>query len=193
VSACQQLASVVKAFTSVPIFDSLFLSVENDVSEGNNLMASPAAELHAATDTVTVLAVGPIADDHTYLKNILECSDPPSSTDYNWRLKTSRTTKAAKQQLRRGGIPIVLCETDLQPDAWKEMLDHFAELPVAPLLIVTSRQADDRLWVEALNLGAYDVLAKPFDRRELVRTLGMAWENWKNRQQPKAAAAGWIV
>jgi DNA-binding NtrC family response regulator len=152
-------------------------------------MASPAAELHATVATVTVLAVGPMLEDQIYLKNILASCDPALSTDCNWRLKTSRTMKAAKQQLRLGSIPIVLCENELRPDAWKEMLDHCAQMPEAPLLIVTSRQADDRLWVEALNLGAYDVLAKPFDRRELVRTLGMAWQNWKSRRKPKAAAA----
>lgn len=189
VSACRQLASVVKAKTSVLFFDGLLCQSKSMFQKEIVFMASPAAELHATVDTVTVLAVGPMLEDHICLKNILACSDPVLSRDCNWRLKTSRTMKAAKQQLRRGRIPIVLCENELQPDAWKEMLDHCAQLAEAPLLIVTSRQADDRLWVEALNLGAYDVLAKPFDRRELVRTLGMAWQNWKSRRQPKAAAA----
>ena len=45
-------------------------------------------------------------------------------------------------------------------------------------LIVTSRLADDRLWAEALNLGAYDVLAKPFERMELVRSVSSAWLHW---------------
>jgi DNA-binding response OmpR family regulator len=34
--------------------------------------------------------------------------------------------------------------------------------------------ADDYLWSEALNLGAYDVLAKPFDVEEVVRTVDAA-------------------
>jgi hypothetical protein len=38
-----------------------------------------------------------------------------------------------------------------------------------PSFIVTSRLADERLWVEALNVGAYDVLVKPFDVAELKR------------------------
>ena len=44
-----------------------------------------------------------------------------------------------------------------------------------PLLIVTSRFADERLWAEALNVGAYDVLAKPFERDEVNRVLTSAW------------------
>ena len=45
-------------------------------------------------------------------------------------------------------------------------------------LIVTSRLADEYLWAEALNLGAYDMLAKPFDASEVVRVLGSAWRHW---------------
>jgi hypothetical protein len=39
-----------------------------------------------------------------------------------------------------------------------------------PLLVVTSRLADDRLWWEALNLGGYNVLAKPLNmKKEMTR------------------------
>ena len=41
--------------------------------------------------------------------------------------------------------------------------------------------ADERLWAEALNLGAYDVLAKPFDRTEVMRVVSMAWMHWSAR------------
>ena len=50
----------------------------------------------------------------------------------------------------------------------------FALLPRPPLQIVTSRLANDRLWAEALNLGAYDVLPRPFDPAEVLRSVGMA-------------------
>jgi FixJ family two-component response regulator len=55
-------------------------------------------------------------------------------------------------------------------------------------LIVASRLADDHLWAEALNLGAWDVLAKPFDRREVFRSVKSAWQHWHNRIQTSALA-----
>ncbi len=61
------------------------------------------------------------------------------------------------------------------------MLEYFSRLPDPPLLIVTSRLADEYLWAEALNLGAWDVLAKPFDREEVSRVLGFAWRHWQDR------------
>jgi len=61
------------------------------------------------------------------------------------------------------------------------MLDAIHRLRDQPELIVTSRLADDRLWAEALNLGAYDVLAKPFNRDEVLRSLSLAWLSWHRK------------
>jgi FixJ family two-component response regulator len=66
------------------------------------------------------------------------------------------------------------------------MLENIKHLPHAPSLIVTSRLADNRLWAEAMNLGAWDVLAKPFDRSELLRTVTLAWLNWRHQIQMPA-------
>jgi len=49
--------------------------------------------------------------------------------------------------------------------------------------MVASRFADERFWAEALNLGAYDVLAKPFDAEEVNRTLTSAWMRWRTPQE----------
>jgi FixJ family two-component response regulator len=63
------------------------------------------------------------------------------------------------------------------------MLEEGERLPSAPSFIVTSRLADDRLWAEALNRGAYDVLAKPFERMELVRSVSSAWLHWYHKYE----------
>lgn len=46
---------------------------------------------------------------------------------------------------------------------------------------MTCRVADDSLWAEALNVGAYDVLAKPLDRTEVTRVLSLAWLHWQRQ------------
>jgi DNA-binding response OmpR family regulator len=76
---------------------------------------------------------------------------------------------------------VVVCERDLLPGSWREILAETARLPFPPFLIVTSRLADERLWAEALNVGAYDVLAKPFDAKEVVWVLSLAWLHWKDQ------------
>lgn len=150
-------------------------------------MYSPAAESQGSA-VITVLSIAPLGEDHINLKEILTSSGAPLESGM-WKVEVSFTPRAAMERLRAARIPVVLCANDHHPDEWKEMLELLAGLPDSPCLIVTSRQADDRLWVEALNLGAYDVLAKPFDRSEVLRTLSNAWEHWSSRHHRKCAAA----
>jgi DNA-binding response OmpR family regulator len=57
-----------------------------------------------------------------------------------------------------------------------------------PDLIVASRLADEYLWAEVLNLGGYDVLAKPFNAEEVRRVVGLACEHHQERQIRRADA-----
>ena len=66
------------------------------------------------------------------------------------------------------------------------MLEHIRVLPQAPSLVAASRLADDHLWAEALNLGAWDVLAKPFDRSEVLRSVAQAGVHWHHQLQMPA-------
>jgi CheY-like chemotaxis protein len=142
--------------------------------------------------TVTVLSVDPIATDHAALKQIFSRSEWSLCPDSKWNLTDSPTLDSAIETIRQKPIPILMCACDQQPDTWKEMLEVFATMSHPPLLIVTSRTADDRLWAEALNLGAYDVLAKPFDQSEVTRIVSLAWLHWKERSYARVRTAGRI-
>lgn len=89
----------------------------------------------------------------------------------------------AVEALSRREIPIVIAEGDLSPDTWQGMLEYTLRLSDPPFLIVASRSADERLWAEALNLGAWDVLAKPFDKQEVCRVVFSAWRHWQDGRQ----------
>jgi DNA-binding response OmpR family regulator len=73
---------------------------------------------------------------------------------------------------------VIVCERRLPDGDWRDVLGLALDLPHPPTVIVTCRQADEHLWAEVLNLGGYDVLAKPFDEREVGRSLTLAWERW---------------
>ena len=124
------------------------------------------------TGILNVLSVSPQEDDHASLQRIVNHS--------NWTLFQANHLAAALKLLRQHDISVVLCEQDLNSATWLDLLDHLRELPNAPSLVVTSRSADERLWAEVLNLGAWDVLSKPFDRDEVLRSVGAAWRHWRN-------------
>ena len=131
-----------------------------------------------STTTVTVLSVSPMADDHTSLSSIFERSERILCSDSKWTLRPCATVESAIGALCQIRIPLVVTERDLAPGSWRDILENILMLPDPPVLIVTSRLADEYLWAEALNLGAYDVLAKPFDASDVVRVLDSAWRHW---------------
>ncbi len=143
---------------------------------------------------VTVLAISPYEEDLIALRNIFSHS--------NWILRTARTWREAQASLAAYPAPVVVSEASLPDASWRDVLASFESTPGHPLLVVTSKLADERLWGEVLNLGGYDVLMKPFDQNEVVRVLGLAWLNWRNSREtaerkapagvalPKLAAAG---
>jgi len=82
-------------------------------------------------------------------------------------------------------ISVIVCDCDAVPGAWIAILDDLVAIPAPPSLILTSRLADDRLWAKALNLGAWDVLAKPLDRLETLRSIACASDH--SRRHAKMA------
>jgi DNA-binding NtrC family response regulator len=135
------------------------------------------------TNSLNVLSISPLPEDHFSLDAILGNSEG--------KLFTADRLPEALAVLPAGLISVVVCDSDFLPRAWTDLLEHLHALPHPPYLIVTSRLADDRLWAEALNLGAWDVLAKPFERTEVLRTINGAWQHWHNRLPH--AAAGQVV
>jgi len=140
----------------------------------------PPPRHHTPGFTASVLLAAP-RKDQIALSKIVHRSPWPLCPDTRWKLSHCASVQSARQRLKRSISPIVICDCDLGQDGWIGLLRDFGDSPAAPSLIVTSRLADDRLWAEALNLGAYDVLAKPFDAAEVVRTLSFAWFQWANR------------
>jgi DNA-binding NtrC family response regulator len=80
----------------------------------------------------------------------------------------------ARHRLERSSWDAVLTEASLSDGDWKAILACAFRLNYSPPVVVTHCAADDRLWAEALNLGCYDVLAQPFDTREVQRILHLA-------------------
>jgi DNA-binding NtrC family response regulator len=132
------------------------------------------------TNRVTVLSVSPLDEDHSSLQGIVDHS--------KWKLFKARDLVSSLAVLKQHKFSVLLCERDLLPGTWIDVMEHVNTMPNAPSLIVASRLADDRLWAEALTLGAWDVLAKPFHLTEVVRSVRSAWQHWHDQVHVRATA-----
>jgi DNA-binding NtrC family response regulator len=77
----------------------------------------------------------------------------------------------ARTRLNRQDYDVILTEAALPDGKWQDVLHLARDGPRATEVIVTDPQADARFWAEALNLGAYDLLAQPFYEPEVRRIL----------------------
>lgn len=123
----------------------------------------------------TILSVSAVEDDHLILGHIFSRS--------TWELHCVRSCAEAADFLQGHDVSVMLAERDLPDGTWKDLLAKLTASEAPPVLIVCSRVADDYLWAEVLNLGGGDVLAKPFEAKEVVWAVGMAWNEWRSRRR----------
>ena len=116
------------------------------------------------TRKTVMLAISPDVEDHKTLRRILDGS--------GWQTLACKTYGQALQLLRQASV--VLCEQKLPDGDWKQVQKEIQTMFDPPLLIVMSRLADSGLWAEVLNLGGYDVLAKPLSAEEVLWTIATA-------------------
>jgi DNA-binding response OmpR family regulator len=123
-------------------------------------------------DRVTVVAVLGDGQDRQMLRDIFEHS--------NWELRFAPTLEAANRLMAKTEAGVLVVGEEL-PDqcTWRDALGISQSMAAHPLLIVASRLADERLWAEVLNIGAYDVLATPFDPSDVYRVISFAWQTWR--------------
>lgn len=124
------------------------------------------------TRVVTVLLISPDAGDHIFVRHVFDHS--------NWVLYQCRSVEEGLELFREQTFPVVIVEERLTGGDWRDALRAFDGVARPPKLIVASSGADSALWAEVINLGGYDVLAKPWSDRELFLAVSQAWLAWKH-------------
>lgn len=128
-----------------------------------------------ASQADSLLIISPDKNDHDLLRTVFDAHACSIDSAFN--------ISAGLDRLREKNFAVIICERDLPDGDWKQILQETCLRVIPPALIVTSRFADEWLWAEVLNLGGYDVLAKPLDRGELLRVIGHAWSRFRNEKE----------
>jgi CheY-like chemotaxis protein len=125
----------------------------------------------AHNNSLSALLVGMDGRDRQLVQEIFH--------SLGWRLFEAQERPRAMQFLEKHPVQVVITEAELPNWSWKKVLGDLRRRERPPQLIVTSRHADDYLWAEALNVGAYDVLAQPFEREEVARVVASAGRHFE--------------
>lgn len=131
--------------------------------------------------TISAILISPFESDHHVMRQVF--------THSNWSLHCVGNCEEALRLISDHSIPVVICSTDMQAD-WRTILHATSAEPNPPRVIVFSRLADERLWADVMHNGAYTLLDSPFDVRDIVTSVSLAWHSWYHEcRQKKAAAA----
>ncbi len=111
-----------------------------------------------------------IVDDEANLRKVLAATLKREGYD----VATAADGDAALEELREGGADVVV--TDLvmpQRDGLSLLREIQARSPEIPVIVITAHGTVDSA-VEALRLGAFDYITKPFEQEELKRVIAKA-------------------
>ena len=127
-----------------------------------------------------VLFVSPHREDATVLSRMLGSLPVPLEHVANLQ-HASATIQAEPYQ-------VILTEATLPDGTWRDVLYMAGCVVPEPAVIVTDASADAHFWAEALNLGAYDLIAQPFAAAEVRRILSYACSRLSDRSRTAATA-----
>ena len=111
-----------------------------------------------------LLFVSPYPQDARSLAQMLD--------DASLNVVHVRGLKDAARKLETANYQVVVTEANLEDGTWLDLLQLTRSLGTE--LVVTDPWADGRFWAEAINLGAYDLLAQPFHETEVRRLIASA-------------------
>lgn len=100
-------------------------------------------------------------------------------------VNTAANGKEALSLISDGGIDVVLLDIKMPGPSGIDVLGKIStDWPDICTIMVTA-VADVQTAVEAMKLGAYDYITKPFDRDKVLRKIRQSIERWQEQLQNK--------
>ena len=91
-----------------------------------------------------------------------------------WKTICAPTASECKGVFHNHNIHVVFCERGLSDGTYRDLLAMARSQGRSVCLVVTSRLADWDEYLEALNDGAFDLIASPSETTDVVRVLNQA-------------------
>jgi DNA-binding NtrC family response regulator len=92
-----------------------------------------------------------------------------------------------QQKLATQPYDLLFVDAELPGGSWQRLLQAVLKSDRACEVIVCSRCADERLWADVLQSGAYDLISEPFQEREVARIAQCALESHYSGRYGSAA------
>ena len=120
-----------------------------------------------------------VVDDETSMRQLLEIT----LRKEGHRVTTARSGRKALQAFEKASYDLVISDIKMPDMSGVEVLRHVKGVaPDTPVIMITAYSSAETA-VDALRLGAYDYIAKPFKVDELKITIKNALEKKQLREE----------
>jgi FixJ family two-component response regulator len=120
-------------------------------------------------------------DDYRQLKTLLQ--------DTKWSVARALSWSEVSSICNCLTYPVILVDRRFQASDWRFTVSSLLNLTANRCLILLSDVSDPYMWNELVQYGGFDVLTRPFERSEVMRTLAFAQKHfeghWPNLHSPQ--------
>ena len=115
---------------------------------------------------IRVLVVMPNPPDRSAFAEI--------ATRAHWDLRMASSSDSAGEILKHHPADVIVCDRDVRPAGWREAMESLAAQSPQSRFILTSPATDEKLWLEVIERGGYDVITTPLHQDRVVRAINQA-------------------
>ncbi len=118
--------------------------------------------------------------------------------DSGWSIRESKAIVRLADAIDSAWMGVLLTDYTLPDGNWRTAMAVAKKVAFACETVVTSRIADERMWAEVLNLGAFDLIPQPIDPADALGLCTGAWRRVKStryqtRTVPPSTTTVWPV
>ena len=96
-----------------------------------------------------------------------------------WHLLHVHTCEEALAIMEAYLVPVVVCDQKAAGGDWRRAVKCMISAPHPAPTLLASDSYDWRLWIELIDHGGFDLIAKPFNAAALDEKLHRAFNHWK--------------
>ena len=122
-----------------------------------------------------------VVDDEETVRNLLQ----RTLAEAGYNVTTAANGEETLSAVSQGEIEVVLLDIKMPGMSGIEVLGKLTAYWPEICVIIVTAVVDTQTAVEALKMGAYDYITKPFNRDEVVKKVQEAVEKWNYQLQDK--------
>jgi DNA-binding response OmpR family regulator len=93
-----------------------------------------------------------------------------------WALRCTASCDSAVELMRHRGFGVILLDRNFTPVDWRAGFLTLTEHSPRSAIILLSREIDDRLWLEVIERGGFDVIIRPIRVARAVKAIRCGWD-----------------